>query len=66
MGLMMVLMVALLVLVIMAIIYGIQYILGAGRRREKGEEVLDILKKRYARGDITKEQYECLKDDLKL
>ena len=33
---------------------------GAG----KGEAPLDILKRRYARGDITKEEFDRIKQDL--
>ena len=29
-----------------------------------GERYVDILKERYARGEITKEEYEALKKDL--
>lgn len=32
----------------------------------QGESPLDILKKRYARGEITKEQFEGMKRDLNL
>lgn len=35
-----------------------------GSNRTHQETPLDILKKRYARGDITKEQFEQIKKDL--
>ncbi len=40
----------------------------AGRRSECGapyESPLDILKRRYSRGEITRDEYERIKDDLK-
>ena len=52
------------VLVIIAVVCLIRY-LGRGQpREEKGETPLDILKKRYARGEITKEQFDRTKKDL--
>jgi putative membrane protein len=37
---------------------------GRGTRARVEESALDILKKRYARGEITKEQYEEMKKDI--
>jgi putative membrane protein len=50
------------------VIFGIVYVILAVSKRDgnagKGETLLDILKKRYAKGEITKEQFEHMKDDL--
>lgn len=52
------------VLVILGIIYVIKVIAG-GTGKEKGEETpVDILKKRYAKGEIGKEEYDRMKNDL--
>jgi len=37
----------------------------SGKGKEQEETPLDILKKQYARGGITKEDFERMKDDLK-
>ena len=37
---------------------------GPGRPTNGTEDALDILKKRYARGEITKEQFEQMKKDI--
>lgn len=37
---------------------------GAGKATASGESVLDILKARYAKGEITKEQFDAMKSDL--
>ncbi len=50
-------------LVILGIVYLIQ-VVSKGTKKEDTETPLDILKKRYARGEITKEEYERMKDDL--
>jgi putative membrane protein len=52
------------VLVILGIIYLVKVIAGSAKKVEKEETALDILKKRYARGEINKEEFEKMKDDL--
>ncbi|OPY76027.1 SHOCT domain-containing protein [Syntrophorhabdus aromaticivorans] len=50
------------------IILGIGYLIrtfSGSRRGGVEDSALDIVKKRYARGEITKEEFEKLKDDLK-
>ncbi len=53
------------VLVILGIVYLIKLIserTGTGQKRE--ESALDILEKRYAKGEIGKEEFERMKTDL--
>lgn len=53
-------------LVILGIVYLLKLVSG-GTKSEKQEEedtALDILKKRYARGDISKEEFEEKKKDI--
>lgn len=35
-----------------------------GRNLPPAEDALDILKKRYARGEITREQFDLMKQDI--
>ncbi|MGB9716670.1 MAG: SHOCT domain-containing protein [Thermodesulfovibrionales bacterium] len=52
------------VLVILGIVYLVKVIAGSARKGEKEETALDILKKRYAKGEISKEEFEKMKEDL--
>lgn len=52
------------VLVILGIVYPVKLIAGVKKREEKEETALDILKKRYAKGEISKEEFEKIRDDL--
>ena len=52
------------VLVILGIVYIVQAISRRSGQSGTEETPLDILKKRYAKGEITKEEFERIKDDL--
>ena len=52
------------VLVIVGAIYLVKAIAGSAKREETGETALDILRKRYAKGEITKEEFDKMRDDL--
>lgn len=54
---------------LLLILIGVVLYLVAQSSRSKdftrGDSALDVLKKRYAKGEITKEQFEQMKKDLK-
>jgi putative membrane protein len=50
-------------LVIIGLIVGILWLLGKARE-EKSDAALQILRERYARGEINKEEFEARKKDL--
>lgn len=52
------------ILVIMGIVYAVRYFTGPPRGTQE-ESPLDIAKKRYAKGEISKEEFEKLKEDLR-
>jgi putative membrane protein len=54
------------VVVIIGLVYFVKSIKASGKRNEiKPEETaLDILKKRYAKGEISKEEFDRIKQDI--
>ncbi len=52
------------ILVLIGLVLLIKYLWEGGLSRREQESALDILKKRYARGEISKEEFEEKKKDL--
>jgi putative membrane protein len=52
------------VLVAVGLIFLIRWLVGMSKTAKPEESALDILKKRYARGEIDKEEFEQRKKDL--
>ena len=50
-------------LVIVGLIVGIRWLLGQGKAT-RSDSALEILRQRYARGEINKEEFESKKKDL--
>ncbi len=50
------------VLITLGIIYLVNLV--SGRRETHGESPIHILKRRYAKGEITKEEFEKMKDEI--
>ncbi len=53
-------------LIILGIVMLVRWLAGAGGRRERqvGDRALEILRERYARGEIGKEEFDSRKRDL--
>jgi len=51
------------VLVIVGLVVGIRWLLGQ-RKESRSDSALEILRQRYARGEINKEEFEAKKRDL--
>ena len=49
--------------VIVGIVLGIRWLVDQGREPQR-DTAMDILRQRYARGDVTKEEFEAKKRDL--
>ncbi len=52
------------ILVIIGLVLLIKYLWEGGGARREQESALEILKKKYARGEISKEEFEEKKKDL--
>lgn len=51
-------------LLILGIVYLVKLIGGSSKKEEKAETAIDILKIRYAKGEISKEEFEKIRDDI--
>lgn len=51
------------ILIILGVVYLVKLVIGS-EKRTTGETALDILKKRYAKGEISKEEFEEKKKEL--
>ena len=53
-------------LFILAAAYGVKWVWGQrpSSTTGRGESALDLLKKRYAKGEISKDEYELIKRDI--
>ncbi len=52
------------VLVILGVVYLVRLIAVSAKKDDREESPLDILKKRYAKGEISKEEFGRMRDDL--
>jgi putative membrane protein len=57
-------MLAVWILIIIGIVYLVKFIARSSNTFQQSETALDILKKRYANGEITKDQFEQMKKDI--
>ena len=51
-------------LVILGVIYLVRLLAGGSKSSKSDESAIDILKKRYAKGEISKEEFEARKKDI--
>ena len=50
--------------VVVGIVFGIRWLAGQGKEPRSSDTALDVLRQRYARGDISKEEFDAKKRDL--
>jgi len=60
---MMIMMILFWVLVIVAVVLGIRWLLGQ-EKEARADSALEILRQRYARGEINKDEFDAKKKDL--
>ena len=65
MGLGWLLMIIFWVLIVLGVAYIVRLFAGSMRKEEKDVSAIDILRKRYAKGEITREEFQKMKDDIK-
>ena len=53
------------VLVALAVVFVIHYLINANNASNKADTALDVLKHRYAKGEIDKKEFEEKRKDLK-
>ncbi len=54
-----------LVLVLVGVVYLVKYIVNTSKKEERKETAEDILKKRYASGELSREEFTEKMEDLK-
>ncbi len=59
-----VLMVLFVIAIILGIVFFVRYLVRQDRKSGPEDSALEILKRRYAKGDITKQEYEEKRKDL--
>lgn len=52
------------ILIIVGLVALVRYLTNQGENKEKNNKALDVLKERYARGEISKKEFEQKKKDL--
>ncbi len=60
---MMIMMILFWVLIIVAVVLGIRWLVGQGKEA-RSDSALEILRQRYARGEINKEEFDTKRKDL--